>query len=58
MSFIGTWKDDIRIDQDAVKGYVNGDFPPNAGAHAGRDWGPFDIQKEVIDRCPHRMHEI
>ena len=21
-------------------------------AHAGRDWGPFDIQKEVIDLCP------
>ncbi len=52
MSFIGTWKDDIRIDQDAVKGYVNGDFKPNAGAHAGRDWGAFDIQKEVIDLCP------
>jgi len=52
MSFIGTWKDDIRIDQDAVAGYVNGDFPSNAGAHAGRDWGPFDIQKEVIDLCP------
>ena len=52
MSFIGTWKDDIRIDQDAVAGYVNGDFPSNGGAHAGRDWGPFDIQKEVIDLCP------
>ena len=52
MSFIGTWKDDIRIDQDAVAGYVAGDFKPNAGAHAGRDWGPFDIQKEVIDLCP------
>ncbi len=52
MSFIGTWKDDIRIDQDAVQGYVSGKFKPNAGAHAGRDWGPFDIQKEVIDLCP------
>ncbi|MFP3980294.1 MAG: dissimilatory-type sulfite reductase subunit alpha [Desulfobacterales bacterium] len=52
MSFIGTWKDDIRIDQEAVKGYVNGDFKPNGGAHAGRDWGAFDIQKEVIDLCP------
>ncbi|MFW6297575.1 MAG: dissimilatory-type sulfite reductase subunit alpha [Desulfosalsimonas sp.] len=54
MSFIGTWKDDIRIDQDAVKGYVNGEFKPNGGAHAGRDWGQFDIQKEVIDLCPTR----
>ncbi|RLB21621.1 MAG: sulfite reductase, dissimilatory-type subunit alpha, partial [Deltaproteobacteria bacterium] len=22
------------------------------GAHAGKDWGKFDIQKEVIDLCP------
>jgi len=51
-SIIGTWRDDIRIDQEAVKAYVNGGLPPNAGAHSGRDWGPFDIQKEVIDRCP------
>jgi sulfite reductase alpha subunit len=27
-------------------------IPPNAGSHNGRDWGPFDIQKEVIDLCP------
>jgi len=52
LSFIGTWKDDIRIDQDAVQAYVNGELKPNGGAHAGRDWGPFDIQKEVIDLCP------
>ncbi|MBW2020752.1 MAG: dissimilatory-type sulfite reductase subunit alpha [Deltaproteobacteria bacterium] len=52
MSFIGTWRDDIRIDQEAVKAYVGGELKPNAGAHAGRDWGPFDIQKEVIDLCP------
>ena len=52
ISFIGTWKDDIPIDQEAVAAYVGGEFPPNAGAHAGRDWGPFDIQKEVIDLCP------
>ncbi|MBR4424305.1 MAG: dissimilatory-type sulfite reductase subunit alpha, partial [Mailhella sp.] len=49
---IGTWKDDIKIDQDAVKGYVGGEFKPNAGAHSGRDWGKFDLQKEVIDLCP------
>ena len=52
ISFIGTWKDDIPIDQEAVAAYVGGEFPPNAGSHAGRDWGPFDIQKEVIDLCP------
>jgi sulfite reductase alpha subunit len=54
ISFIGTWKDDIRIDQEAVQGYVGGELKPNAGAHAGRDWGKFDIQKEVIELCPTR----
>ncbi|ACN17296.1 DsrA2 [Desulforapulum autotrophicum HRM2] len=54
MSFIGTWKDDIKIDQDAVNKYIEQDpaYPSNAGAHKGRDWGPFDIQKEVINLCP------
>jgi len=52
LSFIGTWKDDIKIDQEAVAAYIGGEFPPNAGAHSGRDWGKFDIQKEVIDLCP------
>mgnify|MGYP001058959448 FL=1 len=52
LSFVGTWRDDIRIDQEAVQAYVNGEFKPNGGAHAGRDWGPFDIQKEVLDLCP------
>jgi len=51
-SFIGTWKDDIKIDQEAVQAYIGGEFPPNGGAHSGRDWGPFDIQKEVNDLCP------
>ena len=52
MSYIGTWIDDIRIDQEAVQAYIGGEIKPNAGAHSGRDWGPFDIQKEVIDLCP------
>ncbi len=52
MSVIGTWRDDIRIDHNAVKAYANGEIAPNAGAHAGRDWGKFDMQKEVVDRCP------
>ncbi|QLA15134.1 dissimilatory-type sulfite reductase subunit alpha [Desulfolutivibrio sulfoxidireducens] len=51
-SVIGTWKDDIRIDQDRVKAYVAGEFKPNAGAHSGRDWGKFDIVAEVVNRCP------
>jgi sulfite reductase alpha subunit len=52
MSFIGTWKDDIKIDQKAVQAYVGGELLPNAGAHSGRNWGKFDIQKEVIGLCP------
>jgi len=52
MSFIGTWRDSIGIDQKAVKAYIGGEIPPNAGAHAGRDWGKFDIEKEVINLCP------
>jgi sulfite reductase alpha subunit len=49
---IGTWKDDIQMDQAAVKEYIAGNYPANAGAHSDKDWGPFDIQKEVIDLCP------
>ncbi|RJQ27365.1 MAG: sulfite reductase, dissimilatory-type subunit alpha, partial [Peptococcaceae bacterium] len=52
MSFIGTWRDDIRVDQEAVKAYIGGEIIPNGGAHKGRDWGKFDIQKEVIELCP------
>lgn len=51
-ALIGTWKDDIRINQAEVKAYVNGTTPPNGGAHAGKDWGKFSIKKEVIDLCP------
>jgi sulfite reductase alpha subunit len=52
MSFIGTWRDEIRIDQEAVAAYMGGEIMPNGGAHADRDWGAFDIQKEVIGLCP------
>jgi len=52
MAVIGTWRDEIRIDQEAVQAYIAGDIVPNGGAHKGRDWGKFDIQKEVIDLCP------
>ncbi|TVM15522.1 dissimilatory-type sulfite reductase subunit alpha [Oceanidesulfovibrio indonesiensis] len=51
-SVIGMWKDDIKIDQEKVKAYVGGEFAPNAGAHAGRDWGKFDIEAEVVALCP------
>ena len=49
---IGTWKDDIQIDQAAVKEYVAGNYPANGGSHKDGDWGPFSIQKEVINLCP------
>ncbi len=49
---IGTWKDEIQIDQAGVKEYVAGNYPSNGGAHKDGDWGSFDIQKEVIDLCP------
>ena len=52
MSFVGTWKDDIKIDQKAVQAYIGGELAPNGGAHSGKNWGNFDIQKEVIDLCP------
>jgi sulfite reductase alpha subunit len=52
MAAIGTWRDDIRIDQAAVQGYIKGEYAPNAGAHSGRDWGKFDIKAEVLDLCP------
>ncbi|MBI4859182.1 MAG: dissimilatory-type sulfite reductase subunit alpha [Candidatus Riflebacteria bacterium] len=43
MSIIGTWRDDIRIDQDAVRAYVAA--------------GTFDMSADVVDRCPTRcMH--
>jgi sulfite reductase alpha subunit len=57
LSVIGTWRDEIRIDQEAVQAYVGGEIKPNGGAHAGRDWGSFDIQKEVIDLCPTQCME-
>ncbi len=31
---------------------MGGEFAPNGGAHKGRDWGPFDIVKEVVNLCP------
>jgi sulfite reductase alpha subunit len=51
-AIIGTWRDGIRIDQEAIRAYVTGELKPNAGAHGGREWGSFDIQKEVIALCP------
>jgi sulfite reductase alpha subunit len=45
MSFIGTWKDQIRIDQEAVKAYVGGELKSNGGAHAAVTGVPLTSRK-------------
>lgn len=41
-SIIGTWKDNLRVDETAVKEYIE---------------GGFDIKNRVIDKCPtHALH--
>ena len=49
-SVIGNWRDNIQVDQAEVKGYMNGDYPANGGAH-GMDV-KLDVQKDVCDLCP------
>ncbi len=55
-SIIGTWRDNIKIDQEAVRAYVGGELVPNGGAH-GFEKRPLDIQAEVIDKCPTKCME-
>ena len=50
-SIIGTWRDNIRIDQEAVRAYAAGELVPNGGAY-GSEKRPLDIQREVVDLCP------
>ena len=47
-TIIGTWRDSLRIDQDAVRGYVDGTIPLE------KRWpdGQFDIKELVTDKCP------
>jgi sulfite reductase alpha subunit len=45
---IGTWKDSLRIDQDAVRGYVDGTILLEKRWEDGR----FDIKELVIEKCP------
>ncbi len=49
-SIIGTWRDQIRVDQAAVKAYVGGELVPHAGGGGKRK--DFDIKTEVLDLCP------
>ena len=55
-SIIGTWRDNIRIDQEAVRAYVGGELVPHGGAD-GSEKRPLDIQAEVIDKCPTKCME-
>lgn len=55
-SVIGTWKDNIRIDQEAVRAYAGGEFVPSGGGHGGEK-RKLDIQKEVCDLCPTKCME-
>ncbi|MFH1726519.1 MAG: dissimilatory-type sulfite reductase subunit alpha [Elusimicrobiota bacterium] len=42
MSIIGTWRDDIQMDKDAVKEYAD---------------GGMDVQSDVVDNCPAKCME-
>jgi sulfite reductase alpha subunit len=48
-SVIGVWKDDIRIDQAAVKAYAAGELKPRGGATV---YAKLDIQDDVVGLCP------
>ncbi|MDH5656982.1 MAG: dissimilatory-type sulfite reductase subunit alpha [Spirochaetia bacterium] len=49
MSFIGTWKDSIQVDQNEVKNFINADHKgPNNKTLKGSDV----IRDEVINMCP------
>ncbi len=49
-SVIGTWKDDIRIDQAEVAKYISGDNKPNGGAKSNAS--AFDMERDVLALCP------
>jgi sulfite reductase alpha subunit len=55
-SIIGTWRDKIRIDQDAVRAYVGGELVPHAGA-GGTEKRAFNITEEVTGLCPTQCME-
>ncbi len=52
-SLIGTWRDNIRINQAEVKKYVAGEYKNNAGG-ISESFGKFNIKKDVINLCPTR----
>mgnify|MGYP006285393883 FL=1 len=50
MSIIGTWRDEIRIDQDAVREYAK-------DAEEGGRGDALDIQRDVVSNCPTKCME-
>jgi sulfite reductase alpha subunit len=55
MSLIGTWRDDIRIDQSAVKVFLDKTHKgPNNKPTTGRD----AVQTEVVGMCPTKAIEL
>ncbi|MDZ7642211.1 MAG: dissimilatory-type sulfite reductase subunit alpha [Desulfurivibrio sp.] len=51
LSAIGTWRDNIRINQDEVKKYISGENPPSGNGIPAKG-GKFNMKKEVLDICP------
>lgn len=51
LTIIGTWRDTIQIDQEAVRGYVDGTVSID---NRYPDKPKFDIKEFVIDQCPTR----
>ena len=55
MSVIGVWKDDIRIDQAAVKAYAGGELKPRGRRHPLCQTGHQGRRHRSL---PHRLHEL
>lgn len=51
LSAIGTWRDQIRINQDEVKKYIAGENKASGGGIPAKG-SKFNIKKEVLDICP------
>jgi sulfite reductase alpha subunit len=65
LSIIGTWRDDIQVNQDELANYVaagkpdtkmgtlgGSPAPPVSGFGGQSPPAPIDIQRDVVDRCP------
>jgi sulfite reductase alpha subunit len=46
---IGVWRDDIKIDQSAVKAYDGGEIKPRGGA---TPYAKLDVAADVVALCP------